>query len=115
MNVEKLFILLCLYGKVMRIKFLKSKNGCAMVLMDDPPGPAESIGTPEQRGVFLHQDAARELEGQLHVIRERLVRVPELHPGAGELSAVLVSHSSLNGQCGRPSAPWHNRPYSSGT
>ncbi|CAN7950893.1 unnamed protein product, partial [Ixodes pacificus] len=80
-----------------------------------PPGRAERFGTPEQREVLLHQDAARELEGQLHVVQGRLVRVPELHPGAGELSVVLVPHRSLNGQWGRPSAPWHNRSSSSGT
>jgi len=35
MNSEKLFNLLCLYGNVVRVKFLKSKEGCAMVQMGD--------------------------------------------------------------------------------
>lgn len=36
MNSERLFNLFCLYGNVVRIKFLKSKEGCAMVQMGDP-------------------------------------------------------------------------------
>lgn len=35
MNCEKLFNLFCLYGNVVRIKFLKSKEGAAMVQMGD--------------------------------------------------------------------------------
>ncbi|KAG0443472.1 hypothetical protein HPB47_014877 [Ixodes persulcatus] len=31
MNAEKLFNLQCLYGNVVKITFLKNKNGCAMV------------------------------------------------------------------------------------
>ena len=31
MNCERLFNLVCLYGNVVRIKFLKSKDGAAMV------------------------------------------------------------------------------------
>lgn len=36
MNSDRLFNLFCLYGNVMRVKFLKSKEGCAMVQMGDP-------------------------------------------------------------------------------
>lgn len=36
MNADKLFNILCLYGNVVRIKFLKSKEGCAMIQMGDP-------------------------------------------------------------------------------
>ncbi|XP_035695849.1 heterogeneous nuclear ribonucleoprotein L-like isoform X1 [Branchiostoma floridae] len=36
MNCERLFNLLCLYGNVMKIKFMKSKPGSAMVQMGDP-------------------------------------------------------------------------------
>ena len=35
MNCIKLFNLFCLYGNVMKIKFLKSKEGSAMVQMGD--------------------------------------------------------------------------------
>ncbi|KAL4237682.1 hypothetical protein ACF0H5_002396 [Mactra antiquata] len=35
MNCDKLFNLLCLYGNVMRVKFLKTKEGSAMVQMGD--------------------------------------------------------------------------------
>ncbi|KAG0431686.1 hypothetical protein HPB47_021542 [Ixodes persulcatus] len=35
MNAERLFNLLCLYGNVVNIIFLKNKNGCAMVQMKD--------------------------------------------------------------------------------
>ena len=31
MNCERLFNLVCLYGNIVRIKFLKSKDGAAMV------------------------------------------------------------------------------------
>ena len=34
-NTTKLFNLLCVYGNVIRIKFLKTKEGCAMVQMGD--------------------------------------------------------------------------------
>lgn len=36
MNCDRLFNLLCLYGNVWKIKFMKSKPGCAMVEMGDP-------------------------------------------------------------------------------
>jgi len=35
MNCNKLFNLFCLYGNVVRIKFLKTKEGCAMIQMGD--------------------------------------------------------------------------------
>ncbi|KAB7504246.1 Heterogeneous nuclear ribonucleoprotein L [Armadillidium nasatum] len=35
MNADRLFNLLCLYGNVVRVKFLKTKEGCAMVQMGD--------------------------------------------------------------------------------
>ncbi|KAK7580321.1 hypothetical protein V9T40_000950 [Parthenolecanium corni] len=35
-NCDRLFNLFCLYGNVVRIKFLKTKEGCAMVQMSDP-------------------------------------------------------------------------------
>ncbi|XP_066901494.1 heterogeneous nuclear ribonucleoprotein L isoform X4 [Halyomorpha halys] len=34
-NPERLFNLFCLYGNVIRIKFLKTKEGCAMIQMGD--------------------------------------------------------------------------------
>lgn len=34
-NAEKLFNIFCLYGNVLRVKFLKTKEGCAMVQMGD--------------------------------------------------------------------------------
>ncbi|XP_054718139.1 LOW QUALITY PROTEIN: heterogeneous nuclear ribonucleoprotein L-like [Uloborus diversus] len=36
MNCDRLFNILCLYGNIVRIKFLKSKEGCAMIQMGDP-------------------------------------------------------------------------------
>ena len=35
MNAARIFNLFCLYGNVIRIKFLKSKEGCAMIQMGD--------------------------------------------------------------------------------
>ncbi|PSN36159.1 Heterogeneous nuclear ribonucleoprotein L [Blattella germanica] len=34
-NADKLFNIFCLYGNVVRIKFLKTKEGCAMIQMGD--------------------------------------------------------------------------------
>ncbi|KAG1681987.1 Heterogeneous nuclear ribonucleoprotein L [Nymphon striatum] len=36
MNCIRVFNLFCLYGNVLRVKFLKTKEGCAMVQMGDP-------------------------------------------------------------------------------
>jgi len=36
MNCNKIFNLFCLYGNVVRVKFLRSKEGSAMVQMGDP-------------------------------------------------------------------------------
>ncbi|XP_064484874.1 heterogeneous nuclear ribonucleoprotein L-like isoform X2 [Ornithodoros turicata] len=44
MNAERLFNLLCLYGNVVRVKFLKSKDGCAMVQMGDPLAVERAVG-----------------------------------------------------------------------
>ena len=35
MNAARIFNLFCLYGNVVRVKFLKTKEGCAMVQMGD--------------------------------------------------------------------------------
>ncbi len=35
MNAGRIFNLFCLYGNVVRVKFLKTKEGCAMVQMGD--------------------------------------------------------------------------------
>ncbi|XP_022250108.1 heterogeneous nuclear ribonucleoprotein L-like isoform X2 [Limulus polyphemus] len=43
MNADKLFNLFCLYGNVIRIKFLKSKEGCAMIQMGDPIAVEKSV------------------------------------------------------------------------
>ncbi|XP_077965847.1 heterogeneous nuclear ribonucleoprotein L-like [Styela clava] len=43
MNGEKLFNLLCLYGNVLKVKFLKSKPGTAMVQMGDPASVDRAI------------------------------------------------------------------------
>lgn len=34
-NTDKLFNLFCLYGNVTKVKFLKTKEGCAMIQMGD--------------------------------------------------------------------------------
>ena len=39
MNCDRLFNLVCLYGNVVRIKFLKSKDGAAMVQVRTREGP----------------------------------------------------------------------------
>lgn len=43
MNADRLFNILCLYGNICRIKFLKSKEGCAMIQMGDPLAVERSV------------------------------------------------------------------------
>lgn len=43
MNPGRLFNLFCLYGNVVRVKFLKSKEGCAMIQMGDSGSVENSI------------------------------------------------------------------------
>lgn len=44
MNAERLFNMLCLYGNVVKVKFLKTKEGCAMVQLGDPLAVERAIG-----------------------------------------------------------------------
>jgi len=44
MNADRLFNMLCLYGNVVRVKFLKTKEGCAMVQMGDALAVERAIG-----------------------------------------------------------------------
>lgn len=43
MNANKLFNLFCLYGNVTRVKFLKTKEGCAMVQLGDSAAAERAI------------------------------------------------------------------------
>lgn len=43
MNCSRLFNVLCLYGNILRVKFLKSKDGVAMVQMSDHAGCERAI------------------------------------------------------------------------
>ncbi|XP_018026556.1 heterogeneous nuclear ribonucleoprotein L isoform X1 [Hyalella azteca] len=52
MNADKLFNLLCLYGNVVRIKFLKTKEGCAMVQMGDALAVERAIGNLNNTSFF---------------------------------------------------------------
>lgn len=52
MNSDKLFNLLCLYGNVVRIKFLKTKEGCAMVQMGDALAVERAIGNLNNTNFF---------------------------------------------------------------
>jgi len=45
MNCNKLFNLFCLYGNVVRIKFLKTKEGCAMIQMGDGPSVERAVAS----------------------------------------------------------------------
>jgi len=44
MNADRLFNMLCLYGNVVKVKFLKTKEGCAMVQMGDSLAVERAIG-----------------------------------------------------------------------
>lgn len=52
MNCEKLFNLCCLYGNVVRIKFLHTKSDAAMVQMGDPEGCEELISSLNEVQLF---------------------------------------------------------------
>ncbi|XP_075590549.1 heterogeneous nuclear ribonucleoprotein L isoform X2 [Dermatophagoides farinae] len=55
MNCDRLFNLLCQYGNVVRIKFLKSKEGCAMVQMGDSISVERSISSLNKVSFFGHE------------------------------------------------------------
>lgn len=57
MNCERLFNLVCLYGNVVRIKFLRTKSGSAMVQMSDSEGCSEVMNNLNE--VSLFGDALR--------------------------------------------------------
>jgi len=44
LNADRLFNMLCLYGNVVKVKFLKTKDGCAMVQMGDALAVERAIG-----------------------------------------------------------------------
>lgn len=43
-NADRLFNLFCLYGNVVRVKFLKTKEGCAMVQLGDALAVERAVG-----------------------------------------------------------------------
>merc|ERR1712240_685923 len=51
-NCQRLFNLLCLYGNVVKINFLKSKDGCAMVEFDDSIAVERACRNLNQTKVF---------------------------------------------------------------
>merc|ERR1719370_2809093 len=44
LNADRLFNMLCLYGNVVKVKFLKTKEGCAMVQLGDALAVERAIG-----------------------------------------------------------------------
>ncbi|BFZ11633.1 hypothetical protein BsWGS_14675 [Bradybaena similaris] len=52
MNCDRLFNLFCLYGNVIRIKFLKSKEGSAMVELGDPLSVERAISNLNNAFMF---------------------------------------------------------------
>ena len=51
-NTSHLFNLFCLYGNVIRVKFLKSKPGCAMVQMGDGPSVERAVQNVHNAVIF---------------------------------------------------------------
>jgi len=51
-NCQKLFNLLCLYGNIVKINFLKSKEGCAMVEFSDPEAVDRAARNLNQMKMF---------------------------------------------------------------
>ena len=52
MNCDRVFNLICLYGNVIRIKFLRSKSDAAMIQMGDPEGCEEMFNHLNGLSVF---------------------------------------------------------------
>jgi len=52
MNCDKLFNLLCQYGNILRIKFLKSKEGCVMVQMGDSHSVERAISSLNKLQIY---------------------------------------------------------------
>lgn len=52
LNCDRLFNLFCLYGNVARIKFLRSKQGCAMVQMGDVAALDRCVGSLNRLTLF---------------------------------------------------------------
>ncbi|XP_003381998.1 putative RNA recognition motif protein [Trichinella spiralis] len=70
-NCDKLFNLLCLYGNVIRIKFLKSKNDTVMVQMGEPIAAGRVIENLHNALVFgkrIHVAMSR--QRQLNEVRD---------------------------------------------
>ncbi|KAF7488369.1 Heterogeneous nuclear ribonucleoprotein L [Sarcoptes scabiei] len=55
MNCDRLFNLFCQYGNVVRVKFLKSKEGCAMVQMGDSISVERCITSLNKVSFFGHE------------------------------------------------------------
>lgn len=51
-NCQRLFNLLCLYGNLVKINFLKSKEGCAMVEFDDADAVERAVRNLNQLKLF---------------------------------------------------------------
>lgn len=61
-NCQRLFNLLCLYGNIIKINFLKSKEGCAMVEFSDPEAvdrAARNLNQLKMFGVRLRLEQSR--------------------------------------------------------
>ena len=55
MNCDRMFNLFCLFGNVVRVKFLKSKEGCAMVQMGDPVAVERCLNSLNNITFFNHK------------------------------------------------------------
>ncbi|XP_054152930.1 heterogeneous nuclear ribonucleoprotein L-like isoform X2 [Oppia nitens] len=55
MNCDRIFNLFCLFGNVVRVKFLKSKEGCAMVQMGDPVAVERCVNALNNVTFFGHK------------------------------------------------------------
>lgn len=52
LNCDRLFNLFCLYGNVVRVKFLRTKEGCAMVQMGDAPSVDRCVSSLNRITLF---------------------------------------------------------------
>eukprot|EP00090_Calanus_glacialis_P001088 TRINITY_DN10770_c0_g1_i1.p1 TRINITY_DN10770_c0_g1~~TRINITY_DN10770_c0_g1_i1.p1 ORF type:complete len:417 (+),score=142.28 TRINITY_DN10770_c0_g1_i1:193-1443(+) len=85
-NCQRLFNLLCLYGNIVKINFLKSKEGCAMVEFSDPEAvdrAARNLNQMKMFGVRLRLEQSR----KTHV--EDIRKPHELPDGSDSFQSFL--------------------------
>ncbi|CAL1540964.1 unnamed protein product [Lymnaea stagnalis] len=103
MNCDRLFNLFCLYGNVVRIKFLKSKEGSAMIQLGDPISVERAIANLNN-GFFFGNKL------QLSVSKQAFLQeVPNPHELPDGTSSYKDYMGNRNNRFTNPEAAQKNR------